>query len=293
MGYDYFKGQILSCISVFLLVLGISRVSGNLTSPCDHSEVSIAFLNVAVDMINKAKLKFPVCSITPEKESKPMDCDDILRSGSNRNGVYTIWPNSRVTNGKPMNVFCDMDTGEGGWTVIQRRGNFNRSDNYFFKDWEHYKKGFGDIDKDFWLGNDNIFALTNQRLYSIRFDLKAMDGEKRYALYDTFWIDDENHKYTLHIQDYRGDAGDSMIRVHDNQKFSTKDQDNDNNKDKHCADSFKGGWWYKSCYTANLNGLKLRGIHKGNHTGISWHDFRGDEESLDTTEMKIRPRNFR
>ncbi|GBN35406.1 hypothetical protein AVEN_195946-1, partial [Araneus ventricosus] len=55
--------------------------------------------------------------------------------------------------------------------------------------------------------NDNIFALTNQRLYSIRFDLKAVDGEKRHALYDTFWIDDENNKYTLHIKDYSGDAG--------------------------------------------------------------------------------------
>ncbi|GFY56559.1 techylectin-5A [Trichonephila inaurata madagascariensis] len=156
--------MILSGISVFLLVLGISRVSGNLTSPCDPNETSITFLNVAVDMINKAKLKFPICSITPEKESKPMDCEDILRSGCNKSGVYTIWTNSRVTNGRPMKVFCDMDTGEGGWTVIQRRGNYNRSDSYFFKGWEHYKKGFGDIDKDFWLGNDNIFALTNQRL---------------------------------------------------------------------------------------------------------------------------------
>ncbi|GFU33791.1 fibrinogen C-terminal domain-containing protein, partial [Nephila pilipes] len=55
--------------------------------------------------------------------------------------------------------------------------------------------------------NDNIFAITNQRLYSIRFDLKAVDSVKRYALYDTFWIDDENNYYTIHIKDYTGDAG--------------------------------------------------------------------------------------
>ncbi|CAL1287174.1 unnamed protein product, partial [Larinioides sclopetarius] len=90
--------------------------------------------------------------------------------------------------------------------VIQRRGDFNRSEDYFFKDWASYKKGFGDVDKDFWKGNDNIFALTNQRLSSIRFDLQATDGERRYAHYDSFWIDDENNNYTFHIKDYIGDA---------------------------------------------------------------------------------------
>ena len=58
----------------------------------------------------------------------------------------------------------------------------------------------------FLLGNDNIFALTNQKLYSARFDLKDVQQTRRYALYDKFWIDDENSKYTLHISDYSGDA---------------------------------------------------------------------------------------
>ncbi|GFT55436.1 techylectin-5A [Nephila pilipes] len=55
-------------------------------------------------------------------------------------------------------------------------------------------------------GNDYIFALTNQRLYSVRFDLWSVDGRKVHALYDTFWIDDEIHKYALHIKGYSGDA---------------------------------------------------------------------------------------
>ncbi|GFR31510.1 techylectin-5A [Trichonephila clavata] len=162
-------------------------------------------------MITKAKLCFPVCStVSHDTESRPVDCEDLLHSGHNKSGVYTIWPKNRLTDGRPMDVFCDMDTDKGGWTLIQRRGNYSRSNDYFFKDWKSYKDGFGDIEKDFWLGNDNIFALTNQRLYSIRFDMKAVDEEKRFALYDTFWIDDENHKYTLHIQDYSGDAGNTL-----------------------------------------------------------------------------------
>ncbi|PRD27603.1 UNVERIFIED_CONTAM: Techylectin-5A [Trichonephila clavipes] len=141
--------------------------------------------------------------------------------------------------------------------------------------------------------NDNIFALTNQRLYSIRFDLKAMDGEKRFALYDTFWIDDENHKYTLHIQDYSGDAGDSMIQTHGSQKFSTKEQDNDSNEKGNCADSIKGGWWYGECHQANLNGLNLREAYKDGAEGVSWYTLKSSYESLDTTEMKIRSHNFK
>ncbi|KAF8773142.1 Techylectin-5A like protein [Argiope bruennichi] len=176
--------------------------------------------------------------------------------------------------------------------VIQRRGNFSRPIDYFFKTWSSYKVGFGDIEKDFWLGNDNIYALTNQRLYSIRFYLKAVDGEKRYALYDLFWIEDESNKYRLHIDSYRGDAGDSMHERQNHQHFSTKDQDNDNSTES-CALKYKGGWWYGKCHQSNLNGIYRRGVFEGAADGVSWYTFKGQNEALDTTEMKIRSKNFR
>ncbi|GBM64596.1 Techylectin-5A [Araneus ventricosus] len=254
----------------------------------------MTLLDVATDMIAKAKLNIPIClTSSPSLISKPVDCEEILHSGQTETGIYTVWPRSRVLIDKPLQVSCDMDTDGGGWTVIQRRGDFGRTKDYFFKDWASYKKGFGDIDKDFWLGNDNIFALTSQRLYSIRFDLKAVDGDERYALYDTFWIDDEDHIYTLHIKDYTGNAGDSMVFHHDNAKFTTKDKDNDNQKDQNCAEVFKGGWWYNSCHYANLNGLYLKGHHESYADGVNWHTWKHYNESLEFTEMKIRPNNFR
>ncbi|GFQ74727.1 techylectin-5A [Trichonephila clavata] len=251
-------------------------------------------------MITKAKHNLPVCPTTSQSTIlKPVDCEEVLRSGQKKSGVYTIWPRSRVTEDRPLEVFCDMKTDEGGWTVVQRRGNFSRPKNYFNKDWASYKKGFGDIEKDFWLGNDNIYALTNQRLYSIRFDLTAWDGEKKYALYDTFWIDNENNKYTLHISDYSGNAGDSMMDMFNNQIFNTRDQNNVAFKE-HCVKYFLSGWWNglmdDICFTeANLNGEYLNGPYV-NRTeslvGIAWRTFRF-AESLMETEMKIRPKNFR
>ncbi|GFT67125.1 techylectin-5A [Nephila pilipes] len=189
-----------------------------------------------------------------------MDCEDLLRSGHKECGVYTVWLRNRVTGERPLNVFCDMETDGGGWTVIQRRGDYGRPFDFFFEDWERYKSGFGDIKEDFWLGNDNIFVLTNQRLYSVRFDLWSVDGRKVHALYDTFWIDDEDHKYALHINGYSGDAGDSLFPDHDNRSFTTKDQDNDANVKENCAVSYRGAWCNQVSLVSERDQSKTLGI---------------------------------
>ena len=65
--------------------------------------------------------------------------------------------------------------------MIQRRDDYggeNREN--FNRDWDDYKSGFGDPDREFWLGNENIYMLTNAEDYSLRVELEDFEGNKRY-----------------------------------------------------------------------------------------------------------------
>ena len=85
----------------------------------------------------------------------------------------------------------------------------------------------------------------------------------------------------------KGDA----LRYHLGQKFSTRDQDNDERSGGSCAVKYKGAWWYGNCHHSNLDGLYY---HTGNYTstyvdGVVWHHWKGGRYSMRVTEMKFRP----
>lgn len=98
-----------------------------------------------------------------------------------------------------LKVFCEQEIADGGWTVnkicnfsidfvsnhiefkvIQRRDDFGEPRENFNRDWADYKNGFGDPSKEFWLGNENIYMLTNNEDYSLRVELEDFEGNKRY-----------------------------------------------------------------------------------------------------------------
>jgi len=83
------------------------------------------------------------------------------------------------------------------------------------------------------------------------------------------------------------DAGNSFT-AHQGQSFNTKDRDNDVYSG-HCAQEFKGAWWYEACHDANLNGLYLRCPHVSFADGINWSAWHGKYYSLKKVEMKLRP----
>lgn len=80
----------------------------------------------------------------------------------------------------------------------------------FYLGWESYKKGFGNLNGEFWLGNDNIHRFTAADDVMLRVDLEDFDSNVTYAEYTTFKVADKAEKYRLLIAGYNGTVGDSL-----------------------------------------------------------------------------------
>ncbi|XP_076019933.1 angiopoietin-related protein 2a [Genypterus blacodes] len=211
------------------------------------------------------------------------DCLQAMEDGQTNSGMFLIKPDD---SNRLMQVWCDQRHDPGGWTVIQRRqdGAVN-----FFRNWDTYKQGFGNIDGEYWLGLENIYWLTNQGTYKLLVTLEDWSGRKTYADYASFRVESEANFYTLRVGQYHGNAGDSLT-WHNGKKFTTLDRDHDVYTGN-CAHYQKGGWWYNACAHSNLNGVWYRGGHYRSRyqDGVYWAEFRGGAYSLKKVTMMIRP----
>ncbi|PIK57222.1 putative fibrinogen beta chain-like [Apostichopus japonicus] len=129
------------------------------------------------------------------------DCQDVYDADHRQDGVYTIMPTGWP--GLPFDVHCKMENG-GGWTVFQRRNDGSPS---FDQNWAAYKNGFGD-NRNFWLGNEKLHYLTNQRNYKLRFDITTSSGSAKYAEYTEFQVESESSNYTMNkLGTHSGNTG--------------------------------------------------------------------------------------
>ena len=91
-------------------------------------------------------------------------------------GVYYIDPDGLGE----FRVFCDQTTAGGGWTVFQKRFDGTVD---FFRTWDDYRQGFGNLNGEFWLGLDKIYRLTASSSNKLRVDLEDVRGGRAFAEY--------------------------------------------------------------------------------------------------------------
>nr|CAD7203950.1 unnamed protein product [Timema douglasi] len=163
----------------------------------------------------------------------------------------------------------------------------------FYRGWQDYKHGFGNIGGEFWLGLEKLHLLTNYKVNELFIELQDFTLEKSHAQYSAFAVGSEIEGYPISVLGkYEGTAGDSLV-YHAGMRFSAHDMDHDGWEDGNCAHSHKGAWWYNGCDTSNLNGQYLNGEVPENYEyqGMYWYDWRGPSYSLMKSRISVRPRS--
>ena len=234
-----------------LVILTLSLLLVNADQYCD------SFIKQYNTFRNKCSLQ----SLTID------NCCD-LRIVSTVSGVYKV--NKGTFNSA--DIYCDMNTTNGGWIVIQRNKknslvNFNRN-------WTDYEKGFGDLHTEFWYGLESMHCLTQRGQWEMRVDYQKNDKTWSYLHYNQFSVGNASEEYPLTVGGYSGSIPSRNALYFNGMKFSTADNDND--ESGNCAVSYKSGNWYKSCHHINLN---------------QQPPYVNPPVSVFFTEMKIRPKN--
>nr|BAN92382.1 self-incompatibility-linked fibrinogen-like protein-A [Ciona intestinalis] len=206
------------------------------------------------------------------------DCNEIYKAGHLKSDVYPIWLQQLY---KLTYVFCDMDvqavSNKTGWITIQKRVNGAIN---FDRGWQNYVDGFGNVRGEYWIGLENIHALSNQNTTTdwlgsyvtaprMRIDLHDQDGISAYAEYKLFKVAEAKEKYRLIIAQLNqataipSNVPSPITRIW----FSTFDNDDQ----KKCPEIFHSGWWFFACGESNLNGLYPKEGDKNSPSNIFWY----------------------
>ncbi|XP_065902400.1 fibrinogen-like protein A [Dysidea avara] len=177
-------------------------------------------------------------------------------------GVYRI----RKTPFDTADAYCDMNTTDGGWMVIQR--NRINSTTNFNRNYTEYEQGFGNLLGDFWYGLEALHCLTQRVAWEMRIDYQLATGTTSFLHYNTFSVNTAATGYQLIATAFTG-IGTNFLSTNTGRRFSTVDNDNSN-----CARTRSSGWWYSSCGVVALNSPLPR-----------------VQQVASFVEMKIRPRN--
>ncbi|PAA73226.1 hypothetical protein BOX15_Mlig009561g2 [Macrostomum lignano] len=123
----------------------------------------------------------------------------------------------------------------------------------FAQNWDTYVTGFGDLSGNYWMGLEQLSAMTKDRSCSLTFEGIKVQGSLMRATFKGFQVRGANESYRLMLGDQEpgGDLYSNVAGYHNGSKFSTYNNDNDKNSGSSCSKSQgqNAGWWFRSCIT--------------------------------------------
>ncbi|TDG51347.1 hypothetical protein AWZ03_002142 [Drosophila navojoa] len=179
----------------------------------------------------------------------------------------------------PIYVRCDGQTAGSGWLIIQRRV-YGTED--FYRPWEEYRRGFGKMLEDSFLGLENIYKLTNYQRFELFVKTVSFAGKVNWARYSDFLIGSEDESYVLKsVGEFSGTE--DVLSRNVNSKFSTYDRES---SPRNLSQKYHGGYWYieNGLQSSNPNGKYLKHPYHYSY-GMHW----ATTESEKSVKMMIRP----
>ncbi|KAF0286641.1 Ficolin-1 [Amphibalanus amphitrite] len=154
----------------------------------------------------------PAPALTARRDCVISNCSELTALGVTTSGQHWV----RLAAGAALTaLYCDMETDGGGWTVFQRRQDDTEQVD-FYRDWQQYRDGFGNVSGQLWLGNELIHHLTARGPHQLRIDMEDFEGDRRFAQYASFSLADEADNYRLsEVIDEYGLAGKMLVLVTD------------------------------------------------------------------------------
>ena len=202
-------------------------------------------------------------------------------------------------------AYCDQETDGGGWMVIMRRGYKKKFRSFFHTtSYRKYERGFGKVDRDFWMGLKAVQYFTNQE--GVELLVEVNRGNRMYAArYNNFTLGDRSTGYAIEVGGYWENS-----TLPDSLSYSNGVPFQTNTKDQ-CFQYLSGPWWYPKVYSeaANCSRVNLfrsksvasckkdipsRAIHDCLPIGPMW-EMDGEVDSIETVnylEVKIRPKTW-
>ncbi|KAL8573205.1 hypothetical protein ACOMHN_036190 [Nucella lapillus] len=198
------------------------------------------------------------------------DCDDIQRHSKSTWKNFAVHWVSPLKASAPFKVFCRRYTSTRTYIMDRRKPEEN-----FTRNWLEYRNGFGNLEEDYWIGLEKMYALTNDRDQELRINVKVLNNSDYVISYFNFRISDETSGYKLSVNVSRMNTSDNCFRTLVNSRFSTFDHDRDGERGVNCAAKRKGGFWFNAkanCSDCNPTGI-LNQPTTGERQGFEWEGF--------------------
>merc|ERR1712032_1404163 len=178
----------------------------------------------------------------------------------------------------------ETDFVPGDWIVVQHRGQHGNPADTFVKTFAEYEEGFT-VGGESWLGLKQLAELTKVGEWELKVEFTSWGGQQtKTATYSKFSVGPAP-RYQLTVGKARlGSRMVDALRYSSGAAFSTVDKDQDQ-WTGNCSKRFgSSGWWFKSCFWSNLNGMNAAtGLRRG--TGIQWGRTRASSTTIKTRRV--------